>query len=119
MEEVKEEVKHEEEKKDVDLGEEEPAEIVFKAGQLAPLIDRVGRLMVDFSPHLNQIVVNHHQRQRRQQEQTASQPQPPTQEEERASGGLFSNLRFLRSSINTISNMLARRSEESSQETAQ
>ena len=51
----------EEEKKETlaNGGEEENIEVCFKAGQVAPLLDRMGRIMIDFAPHLNQITKNH------------------------------------------------------------
>lgn len=40
--------------------------IVFQAAQLAPIIDRMGRMLIDFAPHLNNIVKLHHLRLRDQ-----------------------------------------------------
>ena len=34
--------------------------VVFQASQLAPIIDRMGRMLIDFAPHLNTIVKQHH-----------------------------------------------------------
>lgn len=40
---------------------DEKMDIIFKASQLAPIMDRVGRLMCDLAPNLNNMV-RHHQR---------------------------------------------------------
>ena len=39
-------------------------EVVFQAAQIAPIVDRMGRMLVDFAPHLNNLVKMHHQRLR-------------------------------------------------------
>ena len=44
----------EEEKKENDL------HTVYAAAQLAPIVDRMGRMLTDFAPHLNNIVKQHH-----------------------------------------------------------
>ena len=46
-------------------------EIVFQAAQIAPIVDRMGRMLVDFAPHLNNLVKVHHQRLREQQADVA------------------------------------------------
>ncbi len=58
--------KMEEEKKEENPNEtpEEELEVVYKAAQLAPIVDRMGRMLTDFAPQLNQIVKNHSQRVR-------------------------------------------------------
>lgn len=38
--------------------------VVFKAAQIAPIVDRMGRMMIDFAPHLNMIVKAHQTRLR-------------------------------------------------------
>lgn len=44
------------------------SKIIFQAAQLAPIIDRMGRMMIDFAPHLNNIVKLHHLRLRDQRQ---------------------------------------------------
>ncbi len=38
--------------------------IVFQAAQIAPIIDRMGRMLIDFAPHVNSIVKSHQNRLR-------------------------------------------------------
>lgn len=38
---------------------DEELDIIFKASQIAPILDRVGRLMCDLAPNLNNLVRNH------------------------------------------------------------
>lgn len=34
--------------------------MIYRAAQLAPIVDRVGRMLVDLSPQINNIVKQHH-----------------------------------------------------------
>lgn len=40
--------------------------VVYQAAQIAPVVDRMGRMLTDLAPHLNQIVKSHNQRIREQ-----------------------------------------------------
>ena len=31
-------------------------EVIFQAAQIAPIVDRMGRMLIDFAPHLNNLV---------------------------------------------------------------